>query len=438
VLYELFGNNFVTSGIIGNIRSNRSRRSVRSYQILPRFKCRGYRPDVPPNSENQSLLKKLSKSVYLYIHTFIILGLSCEWNIDFLYSSILFAMPTTHISQPYKIRQLIVGFAFIGIFNIVRCKSASTLEEKPSKSIEVLNPAISEILDTLTPIEVIGEGFTWSEGPVWVESMQKLLFTDVPQNKIYAWDSLSGVKEYLYPSGLDSLHPVGGVEGANGLALTSSGELLLCQHGNRAVAKMLVPLSSPKDSFAYLATQYNGKRFNSPNDLQIAIHGDIFFTDPPYGLSNQDEDEHKELSFNGVYRLTTSGKIILLDSTLSRPNGIALSPDETTLYVSNSDLQQAFWVRYQLDQNKNIVKREIFADVTHLIPDKKGLPDGLKISKKGIIFATGPGGVLVFNADGQQLGTILTGEATANCALDQNEQWLYMTAHSYLKRIKLR
>jgi gluconolactonase len=154
-------------------------------------------------------------------------------------------------------------------------------------------------------------------------------------------------------------------------------------------------------------------------------------------LTSQDEDNNKELPYNGVYRLTANGNVILLDSTLTRPNGIALSPDESTLYVSNSDPQQAFWVRYRLDQDKNIIGRDIFADVTHLIPDRKGLPDGLKISKKGIIFATGPGGVLVFNPDGRHLGTILTGEATANCALDSREEWLYMTAHGYLKRIRL-
>jgi gluconolactonase len=174
-----------------------------------------------------------------------------------------FTMSTTHIRRPYKTRHLIVGFALLVFFQFIGCKSASTLEEHSSKSIEVLDPAISEILDTLSAIEVLGEGFTWSEGPVWVESMQTLLFTDVPQNKIYAWDSLSGVQEYLYPSGLDSLHPVGGIEGANGLALTSNGELLLCQHGNRAVAKMLAPLTLSKDSFAFLTRKYQEKRYNS-------------------------------------------------------------------------------------------------------------------------------------------------------------------------------
>jgi gluconolactonase len=201
---------------------------------------------------------------------------------------------------------------------------------------------------------------------------------------------------------------------------------------------MLAPLTAPKDSFNFLVRKYNNKRLNSPNDLHIATNGDIYFTDPPYGLPDQDADKSKEIAFNGVYRLSAAGKHTLLDSTLTRPNGIALSADENTLYVANSDPQKAIWIRYRLDPQKNIEERTVFADMTHLISERKGLPDGLKISRKGIIFATGPGGVLIFHPDGRHLGTILTGEATANCALDDQEKWLYMTAHGYLKRIRLK
>jgi gluconolactonase len=347
-------------------------------------------------------------------------------------------MKTIHKQFRIKDKYLVIYPVLAVVILFTGCKTKSSEKEITTVSVEVLDPAIAEVFDTLSPIEVLGEGFTWSEGPLWVESMQMLLFTDVPENKIYSWDTASGVKEYLYPSGLDSLNPVGGAEGANGLALSAEGKLLLCQHGNRALASMLAPLSEPKDSFTFLARKYNNKRLNSPNDLHIAKNGDIYFTDPPYGLPNQDDDKNKEIAFNGVYRLSATGKLTLLDSMLSRPNGIALSPDENTLYVANSDPQKALWIRYRLDQQKNINERTVFADMTHLIPAKKGLPDGMKISKKGTIFATGPGGILVFHTDGRHLGTILTGEATANCALDEQEKWLYMTAHGYLKRIRLK
>ena len=248
-----------------------------------------------------------------------------------------------------KVRFLVIHTVFAVVILFTGCKPTSSEKEITASSVEVLDPAIAEVLDTLSPIEVLGEGFNWSEGPLWVESMQKLLFADVPQNKVYSWDSLSGVKDYLYPSGLDSLNPVGGVEGANGLALSADGQLLLCQHGNRAVARMLAPLASPKDSFNFLVRKYNGKRLNSPNDLHIAKNGDIYFTDPPYGLPDQDADKNKEIAFNGVYRLSAAGKLTLLDSALTRPNGIGLSADENTLYVANSDPQKAIWIRYRLD-----------------------------------------------------------------------------------------
>ena len=301
----------------------------------------------------------------------------------------------------------------------------------------VFDASLQEILDSMAVVETLAEGFTWSEGPLWLKETRKLLFTDVPANTIYSWDSLQGKQVYLFPSGLDSLHPTGGIEGANGLTLDAEGQLILCQHGNRAVARMVRDLSSPADTFTYLATHFRGKRLNSPNDVHLARDGDMYFTDPPYGLAKQDEDPAKELSFQGVYRLSKDGQLFLIDSTLSRPNGVALFPDEKTLLVSNSDPENAIWVAYSLDEQKNVTKRTIFANMTHKVSTHKGLPDGLKISRKGFIFASGPGGLLIFHPDGRHLGTINTNEATANCALDDTETWLYMTAHSFLKRIRI-
>lgn len=324
------------------------------------------------------------------------------------------------------------------LFVLVSCRTNKNNEINSIQKIEVFDPEMLTVVDTSSAIEVLADGFSWSEGPLWLKSENMLIFTDVPENKIYSWDEKNGKKLYLYPSGFTINDTRGGTEGANGLALNANNELILCQHGNRVVAKMLTALSSPKDSFQFLAQQFNGKKFNSPNDLHIAKNGDIYFTDPPYGLPGQDQDSIKELGFNGVYKLTKEGVVSLIDSTLARPNGIALSPDEKILYVANSDPEKAIWMKYQFDQNKNIISSAVFADKTSMVATQKGLPDGMKISSKGYIFATGPGGVLVFSPDGRHLGTFNTGYATANCALDHDESYLYMTAHNYLMRVKLR
>jgi len=321
---------------------------------------------------------------------------------------------------------------------IISCKNKSAEPADPLTRIEIYDPELLELLDTNAVIEILAEGFKWSEGPLWLPTENKLIFTDVPENTVYSWDEKNGKQTYLKPSGYTIINDKGGKEGANGLMLDESGNLILCQHGNRSVARMIAPLSMPKDSFEFLATTYMGQKFNSPNDLYIAKDGDIFFTDPPYGLPGQDQDSIKELSFNGVYRLKKDGSILLLDSTLTKPNGITFSSDEKIMYVANSDPDHALWMKYEMDENKNITSRTLFAEVTHLIPTQKGLPDGMKISKKGYMFASGPGGILIFNQDSRQLGVINTGQATANCALDADEKYLYMTAHSYLMRVRLK
>jgi gluconolactonase len=325
------------------------------------------------------------------------------------------------------------------ILSINGCKSkAEDNAVHQNTFVQVLDKEMDLLIDSLAVMDTLADGFTWSEGPLWLDEQEKLVFTDVPENTIYSWDSVHGKQIYLKPSGYTIISQNGGTEGANGLILDQKGQLILCQHGNRAVAKMLAPLDAPNDSFGFLASKYKGKKLNSPNDLVQTSNGDIYFTDPPYGLPKQDEDNAKELKYNGIYKLTKDGRITLLDSTLSRPNGIAFSKDEKIMYVANSDEKNANWVKFELDNKKNILKKTEFANKTHLLATQKGLPDGMKISKKGYIFATGPGGVLVFHQDGRHLGTILTGQATANCALDTNEKYLYMTAHQYLMRIALK
>lgn len=284
-------------------------------------------------------------------------------------------------------------------------------------------------------VERLAEGFTWAEGPAWIADGGYLLFTDVPENRIHRWSEADGVSVFLEPSGyegppLDVLREAG----ANGLFAEPGGTLLLADSGNRTLAR-LDPRTKQK---TVLARAFDGRRFNSPNDVVRRSDGAIFFTDPPYGLKDFDESPVKELPFNGVYRLDTDGRVHLLDDGLTRPNGIALSPDERTLYVANSDPQRAIWMAYALDAEGAVTSRRVFADAGDLVgDDAPGLPDGMAVAADGTLFATGPGGVLVFAADGTRLGRIETGGPVANVAFGDDGRTLYMTSNGLLARVRL-
>ncbi len=330
-----------------------------------------------------------------------------------------------------------IGFLIL-FFQISSCKNKAEHIVRSEKGIEVYENELSNYIDVTHEIETLADGFVWSEGPVWVKHKNILLFTDVPQNIIYEWSEKGGLKEWLRPSGYTGINSDGGQEGANGLAIAPDGGLILCQHGDRRVVKFAGEWEKPQAEFQELAGTFEGQRFNSPNDLFIDDVGQVFFTDPPYGLPKQDDDPSKEISFNGIYVLKSDGNVQLIDSTMSRPNGLALSSSNNILYVANSDSKKAMWMKFVLDKDYNVVSKSIFADKTPLLKDLKGLPDGLKIHPSGLIFATGPGGVLIFHPDGRHLGTILTGKATANCAFDGDFEYLYMTAHDQLMRVRLK
>jgi gluconolactonase len=313
--------------------------------------------------------------------------------------------------------------------------------ETPPKTIgdiERLDPAIDSLVPSDAIIEVLAEGFEWSEGPVWIADGDYLLFSDVPQNRIFRWKEGEGHRVWLEPSGYTGEVPRGGEPGSNGLLLDAQNRLILCQHGDRRVARLDAPLTAPEPSFTTLADRYDGKRFSSPNDAVFDSGGALYFTDPPYGLPEGPSDPTKEMSFNGVYRLAIDGRVTLLTDKLSRPNGIALSPDESTLYVANSDPERAIWMAYDLLPDGTIENGRVFFDATDWVPERPGLPDGLKVDEAGNLFASGPGGVLVFSPDGRHLGTIRTTQATANCAFGEDGSSLYMTADSYLLRVRLR
>ncbi|HEX8527408.1 SMP-30/gluconolactonase/LRE family protein [Allosphingosinicella sp.] len=283
-------------------------------------------------------------------------------------------------------------------------------------------------------IERLAEGFVWSEGPVWIpEDGGYLLLSDVPANRIYRWSEADGLSVFLEPSGHPGPDTAGFREpGSNGLIRGPEGTILMADHGNRAIARL--DLGTRRKTF--LATRYEDRRFNSPNDLVRASDGSIYFTDPPYGLEGLDESPLKELPFNGIYRLAPGGAVSLLHSGMSFPNGILLSPDERTLYVANSDPGRAVVIAFTLDDGR-IAGQRVLADMTPMAgPAMPGLPDGMAIDRAGNLFATGPGGIHVLGPDGRRLGLISTGTAIANCAFGEDGRTLFIASKHILARMK--
>ncbi|MDA0985003.1 MAG: SMP-30/gluconolactonase/LRE family protein [Bacteroidetes bacterium] len=316
------------------------------------------------------------------------------------------------------------------------CCSIVTNAQKAIGSIEVLDASMEDYISSNQKIEVIAEGFKWAEGPVWVSELNGVLFTDVPENKVYLWTEKEGLKLFLSPSGMTNHAPHSAEEGANGLTLDSNGNLILCQHGNRAVARLKNWSLDPAE-FEYLVDHYQGKWLNSPNDLDFDKAGVLYFTDPPYGLKLQDGDPLKELDFNGIYSLSPKGEILLLDRSLERPNGIALSMDEKTVYVGNSFAKNSIIAAFDLKKGA-LKNKRVFFDGNDLQKTRRSLFDGLKVHSSGTVFATGPGGVLVLDKNGKHLGTIMPGKSTANCGFDAEENYLYLTSTDVLARIKLK
>jgi gluconolactonase len=301
-------------------------------------------------------------------------------------------------------------------------------------SIERLDPEFDALIPKDAKIELLADGFAWTEGPVWMKESGSLLFSDIPNNTVFRWSPPGTLVQFLKPSGYTGKTPFTGKEpGSNGLAFDHQGRLILCQHGDRRVARL------EKDgTFTVLAEKYQGKRLNSPNDLVIAKNGDIFFTDPPYGLPGQMQDPGKELDFQGVYRLKPDGTLTLLTKEMTRPNGIGLSPDEKTLYVANSDPELAIWKAFPIQDDGSLGPGKLIHDATADVKahPNKGLPDGLKVDQKGNIFATAVNGVYVFNPAGKLIGRIVTNDKTANCAFGDDGTMLYLATNDKLTRVK--
>jgi gluconolactonase len=295
-----------------------------------------------------------------------------------------------------------------------------------------IDPRFSDLISPDAKIEVLADTFAWSEGPVWVKDGGFVLFSDIPNNTIFKWKDGEGLSIFLKPSGYTGRLPYSREPGSNGLIINKNGHLVACEHGDRRISAMPLQRGGKRT----LTDNYQGKRFNSPNDIVQKSNGDYYFTDPAYGLPNREKDSSRENPIMGVYRLSKDGKVnLLLDQIW--PNGLAFSPDEKTLYVGHSDPDKPIVYAYPVNDDGSLGSGKIFFDCSVLkAQGLVGAPDGMKVDQKGNLFTTGPKGILVIDPSGKLLGRIETNQPTANCAWGDDGSTLYITANNYLCRIR--
>ena len=291
-----------------------------------------------------------------------------------------------------------------------------------------VDPRFEALVPLDARIEKLADGFVFTEGPVWIRGESRLLFSDVRGNTIYQWTEADGASPFIDPVFEGDITGRRSVS-SNGLTLDAEGRLIICEHGNRLISRL-----EADGTRTTVVDSYEGSRLNSPNDAVYSSDGWLYFTDPPYGLEGLEDSAMRELDFNGIYRLSPDGELELLYADQTRPNGIALSPDETTLYVANSDANQMVWYAYDVSA-AGVSNPRVFFDVNDQTAE--GAADGMKVDNAGHIFATGPGGVWVFAPDGTHLGSIQPDEVPANVGWGDDGQTLYMTARTGLYRIRL-
>ena len=328
-----------------------------------------------------------------------------------------------------------LALIIIAALATVACSNAPAPAPAPEKptgvgSITRLDPAFDALVPKDSVIEKLAGGFTFIEGPIWRPQLQGLWFSDVVGNVVRQWTPSGAVSVILQPGGYDGNSlPAGGFNGPNGMTADKDGAVLLCQHGYRRIVRI-----SKDMKITTVVDKYQGKRLNSPNDVVFRADGSFYFTDPPYGLPKGDDDPAKELKFNAVFRVA-KGKLQPVIKDLSRPNGIAISPDQKTLYVANSEEKNRIWMAYDIADDGTVRNARLFANVTS--EKDPGVPDGMKVDSKGNIWASGPAGIWVFSPEGRHLGTIGMPEIPANCNWGDDWKSLYITARTGLYRIKL-
>ncbi len=336
-------------------------------------------------------------------------------------------------------KKYILSFFLLSILSCVNNTNQENYTRLTRGNVQIFDESAKIFVNEDSRIELLADSLFLSEGPLWVERLNSLLFTQVASNKVFKWNENDGLSVYLDPSGYTGIVPAepDGLVGSNGMVLNSNGDLILAQHGDRRIAK-LIDWDNETPEFETLAGGYNDKLFNSPNDLVYAENGDLYFTDPPYGFGLEKllTSELKEQPVNGVYKLTKSGEVVLLVEDILLPNGIAISNDNKTLYVNSSDVEYPIITKFDITEN-GLENREVFFDGSELIKSSEGWFDGLKVHSSGNIFSTGPGGVLILTPEGKHLATIGTTSNALNCAFGNNEEYLYITAFDYLARVKL-
>jgi len=329
------------------------------------------------------------------------------------------------------------GMAMIGSAAFARVPVAPPPGTPDAPALLRLSPALDRIVAPGTKAEVIATGVRWAEGPVWIEDGNYLLFSDPPANLIRRWRPGRGAEPFLTPSGAGGTDPKRVREpGANGLAIDAGGALLIANSGGRTIDRF--DLTTRRRTV--VADRYRGRRFNSPNDLHVARSGAIYFTDPPYGLTDGDTSSLKEQAVNGVYRHLPDGTVELLDGTLTRPNGIALSSDERRMYVSVSDPDAPRIMVYDLDAAGRPKDARVWLDARPMLAGgaAPGLPDGMKAARDGTIICSVPGGMMLLTPEAEPLGLVSTGAPIANVAFGERRRVLYMTANDRVLRLPLR
>jgi gluconolactonase len=298
-------------------------------------------------------------------------------------------------------------------------------------TLESLDHRFDALIPPGTKIEKIADDLEWSEGPLWDAKTSSLLFSDIPRNVVMKWNADKGVTRFLERSGYTGAAPFTGREpGSNGLTMDPQGRLTLCQHGDRRVS-----VREADGTIKPLAVGYNGRKLNSPNDLVFDQQGNLWFTDPPYGLPGTFKDPGKELDFQGVFRVAKDGSIRLATKELEAPNGLAFTPDYRTLYVANSQAEAPIWKAFPVNPDGTLGTSRLFYDASKLRQEGDGNPDGMKVDVHGNVYATGPGGVLVITPDGTLLGRILTGVPTSNVAWGEDGSTMFITANHRVLRL---
>ena len=335
-----------------------------------------------------------------------------------------------------KTRKLLLLIGLVAITAACgRQATSSTVQTAaaPASVIRIvrLDPRLDKIVPQDAVIEKVADGFAWAEGPVWNRAGGYLLFSDVPNNAIIKWKAGEGASVFLKPSGYTGKEAFTGREpGSNGLTYDAEGRLVFCQHGDRRISRL-----EKNGSKTTLADKYEGKRLNSPNDLVFKSNGDLYFTDPPFGLPKSFDDPKKELAFQGVYRLSHDHKLTLLTTEVRAPNGIGFSPDEKKLYVADS--ARALWFVFDVKEDGTLSPGKILFDATEQVKGRPGVADSLKVDVNGNIFGAAPGGLFILAPDGALLGRFDLGTATGNCAWGEDGSTLFITSNHILYRIRL-